>query len=168
MTVADAEMPCMLSIDDFDTVYTIVNDLRLTDIQVMMSIFYLQENPQEGYAQDSGYAQSPYQQPQGYQQPVYQPQPTYQPAPQQYQRPMSAPTNPAYGHGGYSPRNYGAPARSAGTAAPAAQPKLAPRPEAPAPAASAAEAPVYKVSYDDESQLGQIFNDSGDSKDDGN
>jgi len=73
-----------LSVDEFLTVYTIIKDLNLANIQCMMSLAFLDTERQGQTGVPSGYVQpqqyQPMQQPQyqpQYYQPMQQPQPQY-------------------------------------------------------------------------------------------
>lgn len=171
-----------LSVDEFLTVYTIINDLDLASIQCQMSLAFL--DTERGYAQ-----QNQYQQPQQYQPQYMAPQQQYyQPQYQQPQYQQSAPrpqgqgySQPRYNNQGYN-RQQQAP-RQVQTQQPVQtyeqqsetpymkpQAPVAPRPQnnqglpardanKPVMSLNAVEAtPISEITYDDVSNLDDIFN----------
>lgn len=164
--VADAETPCVLSVDEFLTVYTIINDLDLSMQQTILSGLYLmaEGNQQQPHYNNGYYNQNQQQMPQQYpqQQRQYLQQPQgnsgYQPRPQQGYTPAP---QPQYGRGGYQPQP--APERTF-TAAPASTYKAPAAPTMPVhneekmPATNE-EAEVFTTDYDDSDEIAKIFED---------
>ena len=167
----------LLSDEEFLTLYTIIKDLNLANIQCQISLAFLNTDPRvyNNYSQPSGYYQ---QQP-----PVYQPyqgQPQYppqnrgnwapkQPAPQPAADPSGYIT-PRYQNNGYQPKNsYRAPTPAApAPSAPVAgsQPtqqaanNLPPRGNKPLMNMKAIdETPVNPYDVDDKEALNNVFNE---------
>jgi len=102
--IADADSPCVLSVDEFFTIYTIINDLDLTQQQTILSALYLLGEPMQ---QRQPYQQQPYQEQgnQYWQQQIQRPGPDpyhyMAPGTMPYQQPVQPQTTPQYGSNGY-------------------------------------------------------------------
>lgn len=162
----------VLTVEEFLTVYTIVNDLDLASLQCNMSLAFLAIDRNGGQANSAQYAYAPT--------PAYAPQPNYpQPAPVQgyYQQPRQGQVQPRYNNGGYRPNN-----RNAQAVQRAATP-VPPAPEADEPVAMAPrqqtssqlplrenkpvsslkdavqDTPISEVDYNDMMGIDSIFDD---------
>lgn len=153
----------VLTVEEFLTLYTIIKDLNLANLQAMMSIAFLssedgQFQPQQGYVQQPAYT--------GYQ-PQYQPRQQYgnnggyQPRQPQYRMQQHS-QQPQYRSSGYTQR----PAPAMTPAAPiAAQPqnnssedhRLPPRAQEKQPVMNFDAVEETTINYDDEEGIANIF-----------
>lgn len=148
----------VLTVEEFLTVYMIVNDLDLSALQAQMSIAYLATDGFPMYTSQpvnnaGAYQQYPQQnyQPRQY---SYQPHQNYSPRQASYQQPAPAQPRPQY----QPHQQYRQPA--APQVKQNAQPSLPPREQAKAPIMDFNAIEKTPVSYDDDAAIDAIFNDS--------